>query len=235
MTTPAKATDIIKAEINWKAIGLEYRTGMRTLRAIGETHGVSHTAINKKAKKEGWVRDLQKKIKARAQELVTKAMVSSEVSKDGLVTERREVEAAGTVLANVLLRQQTNATRSMALAMSMLAELEAQTNDPDLFTKLGDILAKPSDDAAVDKLQDIFNKVISLPGRVDSMKKLAETLRILIALERQAFRMDEEAPDTSRLPEDLSNLSTADLRKFAVSNSRKLFGAAFVMMEEVNG
>ena len=35
-------------------------------------------------------------------------------------------------------------------------------------------------------------KIISMPGRVKSMKDLSDTLKTLIALERQAFGLDDE-------------------------------------------
>ena len=41
-----------------------------------------------------------------------------------------------------------------------------------------------------DKLNDLYQKIISLPGRAKTMKDLGETLRVLIALERQAFGLD---------------------------------------------
>jgi len=48
-------------------------------------------------------------------------------------------------------------------------------------------LMRSEDDKGVDKLNDLYRKVIATPQRIDSLKKLAETLKHLIYLEREAF------------------------------------------------
>ena len=48
------------------------------------------------------------------------------------------------------------------------------------------------DDKGNDKVNDLYMKIISMPGRVKSMKDLSDTLKTLIALERQAFGLDDE-------------------------------------------
>jgi transposase len=42
--------------IDWAAIERDFREGVMSVREIAKWHGVSHTAINKKAKAEGWER-----------------------------------------------------------------------------------------------------------------------------------------------------------------------------------
>jgi len=51
------------------------------------------------------------------------------------------------------------------------------------------------DDKGYDKLNEIYHKVISMPGRVKSMKDLSDTLKTLIGLERQAYDIDGPAGD----------------------------------------
>ena len=46
-----------------------------------------------------------------------------------------------------------------------------------------------------DKLNDLYRKIISLPERARTAKTLAETLRITIDMERQAFGMDAKGAD----------------------------------------
>lgn len=66
---------------DWEAIESAYRAGSLSIRAIAEKHGVSHTAINNRAAKEGWQRDLTQKVRA-----ATQAKVSSKVSRDSFQT-----------------------------------------------------------------------------------------------------------------------------------------------------
>ena len=76
--------------------------------------------------------------------------------------------------------------------MALLTELEGQAgaDTVTLLSELGDLMRNP-DAHDQDKLNDIYRKVISLPGRAKTMKDLGESLRVLIALERQAFGLDE--------------------------------------------
>jgi len=68
----------------------------------------------------------------------------------------------------------------------MLAELEFQTNSVESLEAMADLLASP-EEKGVDKMNDLFRKVISTPGRIDSLKKVSETMKNLIALEREAY------------------------------------------------
>lgn len=179
--------------IDWERIELDYRAGVKTLRQIAEENDVTHGAINKRAKRDGWERDLSAKIVAKAESLVSKSEVSKQVSKDALVTERAVIEANAQAIADVILSHRKDIQRNRSLAGKMLSELEAQTNDPELFEQLAELMAEP-DQSGVDKLNILYRKVLSLPSRIDSAKKLAETMRVMVALEREAFGVGAEAP-----------------------------------------
>jgi hypothetical protein len=56
-------------------------------REIVVSQGISHTAIQKRAKAEGWERDLGAKIKAKADAKVSASLVSGEVSAQTKVAE----------------------------------------------------------------------------------------------------------------------------------------------------
>jgi hypothetical protein len=43
--------------IDWIAIEIDYKAGIRTLRVIGDVHGVAESTIRKRAQKHGWLRD----------------------------------------------------------------------------------------------------------------------------------------------------------------------------------
>lgn len=189
--------------IDWEGIERDYRAGVLSVREIATSHDVSHVAIGKRAKRDGWDRDLAAKIKAKADSLVTKSMVTSEVTRESAVTDRVIVEASAQVIANVRITHRADIRRTRNLAMDMLAELEAQTGSNGLFEELGEIL-RSEDDKGADKRNDIYKKVISSAQRIDSVKKLSETLKTLIGLERQAFGIpDVDGPSGNQdLPDD---------------------------------
>ena len=45
-----------KAPPDWERIEFDYRVGLKTLRQIAGENGISHGAINKRAKRDGWER-----------------------------------------------------------------------------------------------------------------------------------------------------------------------------------
>ena len=198
-TAAAKSATASGHAPDWERIELDYRSGIKTLRQIAAEHGITHTAINKRARKDGWQRDLSKRIQRKADELVSKAAVSKVVTTETRVAERELVEANAHAVANVRLAHRTDIQRSRRITMSLLEELEGQTGAEavDLLSKLGDLM-RSDDDKGQDKLNDLYHKIISLPGRARTMKDLGESLRVLVALERQAFGMD----DKDNAPED---------------------------------
>ena len=199
--------------IDWERIEADYRAGLLSVREIAASQGVSHTAIQKKAKAGGWDRDLAAKIKAKADALVARAEVATKVATETTETERAIIEAGAEAITSVRLSHRKDIARSRALANALLAELESQTADRELFEQLGDFLAAP-DERGIDKLNDLYKKVIALPSRVDSAKKLAETLKTLIALEREAYGIAEaqaKPDDKAASGLNVSGLSTAAL------------------------
>jgi hypothetical protein len=185
--------------IDWPIIEAEYRAGIKTLRQLAEDHGITHGAINKRAKRDGWDRDLSAKIRAKADALVSKSVVSIEVSKKKMVSERMVVDTNADQQAGIRIAHRKDIERYRTLCQSLLAQLEAETGEPELFEGLGDLLAVP-DDKGMDKLNEAYRKAISLPARIDGVKKLADTLKTLIGLEREAFGIDSRLQD--KPPED---------------------------------
>ena len=185
-------TKLVKT-IDWEKIEFDYRAGILSLREIAVTHGITEGAIRKRAKRDSWDRDLTAKIKSKAESLVRKELVRNEVrnSPEYQATEKEIVEANASLQANALLDHRKDIKRHRNLSIALLAEVEAQTNDHELFEKLGELM-RQEDDKGQDKLNEVYRKVISTPSRIDSMKKMSDTLKTLIALEREAIGLDDK-------------------------------------------
>lgn len=175
-----------KKSIDWERIEYDYRAGILSVREISEARGVSHTAVNKKAKQLGWERDLKAKIKAKADALVSKAEVSKEVSSRRVATEKETVDSNAKLLADVRMSHRKDISRFRNLASKMLAELEGVTDNQDLFDELGELMRNP-DDKGQDRRNDLYQRVIDLPSRSKTMKEMSDTLKTLIGLERDAY------------------------------------------------
>lgn len=198
-----------RKQIDWEAVEIQYRAGIRSLKDIGAEFGVSDAAIVKRAKRDSWVRDLKAKILARADAKVSAAVVSAEVSARTKLNEREAIERASDEIVSVRLGQRKDIQRSRSIVMRLFDELELQAGpeNAQLLEELGELMRKP-DDKGQDKLNDLYQKIISLPGRAKTMKDLGESLRVLVALERQAYGIKDDAPDPGA---GLTGVSTSEL------------------------
>lgn len=184
---------IKKKPIDWEAVELQYRAGIRSLKAIGAEFGVSDAGIIKRAKRDDWKRDLRAKIHAMAEAKVSAALVSATVSPQTKIAEKQVIEAGSDQLAAVRLDHRKDICRSRRITNTLLDELEKQS-DPEtlvMLEQLGEML-RLEDDKGQDKKNDLYNKIISLGERSKTMKTLAESLRILVDMERTAYSMDKE-------------------------------------------
>jgi hypothetical protein len=179
-------------DLDWQAIENDYRTGLMTDRQIAAQYGTTHATIGRRARSEGWEQDLNARIMAKAQSELSKAELSIELSTNKRIADKQIVDANATALKDSLLEHRKDIRRNRTLANKLLAELEAQCDNPEDFRNLADLM--DSDDES--KLSELYRKVISLPSRIDGAKKLAETLRVTIALEREAFGMDKADPNS---------------------------------------
>jgi hypothetical protein len=202
---------------DWERIELDYRAGIKTLRQIAEEHGITHGAINKRAKRDGWERDLSERIHAKADALVSRAAVSSPVSADTRMKEQAVVDANAHAVADVRLAHRRDIHRARRLTNALLDELERQT-DPDtlvLLEELGELLKNPDEKTGRDRLNEVYQAVISLPERSKTMKVLAESLQKLVDMERQAFGMnDKEAAPVDGLTRMLKAITGSGASAF---------------------
>lgn len=178
--------------VDKEALGVEYRAGMKSLKMLGEEFGISAPRVKQIADAEGWERDLSVLIRQKAEAKLNAEALNNQLNADARKASEREiVEVNATVQANKITEHRTDIKRYRTLCQSMLAELEAETGDTDTFEGLGELLKK--EDASIDKLNEAYRKAISLPSRIDGVKKLADTLKVLIGLERQAFGIADNA------------------------------------------
>lgn len=185
-----------------------------TLRQIADEHGVTHGAINKRAKRDLWERDLAAKVQARADALVSKQLVSKEVSKTALVTERQVIESNAQVIADTILNQRSDVQAGMRIVASLMSELTAicGPEKSQELEKLGELMRSENDNG-VDKLNDLYRLVISLPERSKTAKTLTEALRNLIELQRKILKLDEDPAKMAAQARANSNSGMTDAER----------------------
>jgi len=197
---------VSRAIVDWDALAPHYRAGIRSLKDIGTEFGVSDAAIIKHARKNGWDRNLKAKIQAKADAKVSAAMVSAEVSAQTKLTEAVRVEVESEVQARIRIAHRTDITRFRALVLRLLSECEAEAADPTVFAELGEMLRKVDDTNRADKLNEAYLKAVSLPQRIKGVKDLADALKTLVGMEREAYGIDTATPldDPGKLPGNMT-------------------------------
>ena len=184
-----------KKPVDWDAVAIDIRAGILTDREIGAKHGRSHGAIQQYAKKHGIERDLTTRIQHKTKAKLAKAQLAKETSQErAKLTEEQTIEIAAEAAATIVIKQQGRIGRHLRLSESLLSELESQTIDRTLYEQLGELMAAP-DENGIDRLNELYRKIISTPSRIDSHKKAVETEKTLVALGRQAFNLDKDATE----------------------------------------
>ncbi|CDG97347.1 conserved hypothetical protein [Xenorhabdus bovienii str. puntauvense] len=184
------------AKPDWEAIESAYRAGLMSLREIASQHGISEGAIRKRAKRDDWSRDLAAKVKERTDDLVRKKEVRKQVRSETTFSERVLIEATAEVIATVRMAHRGDIRRAREITNTLFDELGAECADVESLRKLGELMFQP-DDNGRDRLNEVYQSVISLPERVKAVKALSDAMKNLIGLERQAYDIDGPTGDDS--------------------------------------
>lgn len=177
---------------DWEAIETAYRAGVMSLREIASQHGLTEGAIRKRAKRDEWSRDLNARIQQKADDMVRRREVRKTVRNESTLTERVLIEATAEVIATVRMEHRGDIRRARELANVLFDELGAQCADVTALEQLGEMMFEP-DDRGRDRLNETYQKIISLPSRVKSMKDLSDSLKVLVGLEREAYNIENKA------------------------------------------
>lgn len=212
MTEPVKMADESpkRKVVDWEGIEKAYRAGSQTLRQIAEDFGVSHVAIQRKAKAEEWPRDLSARIHQKAEQMVAKAsaeqvtklpsdQVTNTCNSDTLVnkrqpqaTEKQIVDANAQAIAFVDLSNRKDVQAAINVSRAQLEEL-AVLGDPQFKETLewiGEVCRR--DDGKLDKVNEMYHYVIGLAGRVKMAKDIAASVGTYIPMQRKILKLDAE-------------------------------------------
>tara|TARA_R110001599_G_scaffold353121_1_gene590317 strand:+ start:360 stop:1040 length:681 start_codon:yes stop_codon:yes gene_type:complete len=170
--------------LDWERIEVDYRINRKSLREIGREHGVSEGAIRKRARRDNWAKDLAAKVRAKADALVRKELVRNEVrgiraeapdlTKPSMA-EKHEVQVEANQMARVRIGHRTDAGKTRLIVQGLFLEL-----------------SELSKAAAREKSPT----VTSLAARSSVAKQLTDALKTAINLEREAYGLTGNEPDT---------------------------------------
>ncbi len=182
--------------VDWEKMEPEWVAGIKTKLQLSEEYKVSRAAIDNHFKALGIERDETAKIRAKAEALVTQDAVTQKVTVTPEERDKRKerLELNAEMLAGVMRGHRKDAGRLRKVVNALLEKVENIVQEVDLFKQVGELCAKDGDSSTA-RINDLYNKVISLPSQTDTTKKLAETMKILIDLERRIFKIEDGSED----------------------------------------
>lgn len=169
--------------VDWERAEREYRAGQLSVSEIGRLCGVSHTAINKRAKKHGWTRNLA----SRVREEVAARLVSEEAPTDAASVAIAHAAARD---VEIIRSHRRDIMSGRDMLRTLLDELRESTTERE---SVGETIEDEKDQ----RRREAMRRAVSLPGRARVMTDLAGAMKTLVSLERQAFNIDEPPPNAA--------------------------------------
>ena len=193
---------------DWATIEDEYRTNQVSVSELARRHGISHTAINKRAKAESWARDLSKQVReATAAKLVATPVSASKARE----TRRETIDRASDDNVAIIRSHRKDIAKGRGLVALLFEQLrEAAENRDDVEDEIHDATAGDKDG----RRRALMLRAVSLPTHAGALRDLSTALKNLIPLERQAFNLDDPEATVKvemKPSRDLSRLSVEDL------------------------
>ena len=179
-SSPAKAA----TPTDWEAIERAYRAGLMSIREIAKQHSISDKAIRNKAKDKAWERDLTAKV----QEGVRAALVRAESAPAD--TEQEIINEQVDIVVGVVKIHRKRITRQTDLVDLLTEQLVSVAGKREDFED--EIEDMTADDRTGERRARLM-KAIALPTHASTAVNLANALKTLIGLERQAYSIKDES------------------------------------------
>lgn len=174
-------------QTDWEALEVDYRAGIASIRELARQYDVSDTAIRKKAKADGWERDLTEKVHERVRSKLVRAEVRALNAREPVRTDAEIIEAAAETAVQVVQIHRRDVRHGRLICAALFAELQDTSANREIIAESID--SETQDDSSPTRRNQMM-KAISLPTRARAMLDLSAAMKNLVAVERQAFSLD---------------------------------------------
>lgn len=186
-----------RSAADWEAVERDYRAGAKSIRQIAKEHAITHTAVLKRAEAENWPRDLAGKIRAAANIQLAREVAKGQVSTQvATVSERGIVEANAALQVEIIRSHRSDITRARSVMQGLLDDLGVAASTRETLAATA---SKITADDKSGQRRSALLKAISIGEQAQTLETLTRSLQRLVALERQAFGIDQMA---ERTPDD---------------------------------
>ena len=179
-TQEARST---RRRLDWEAIERDYRTGQFSLKELERKHGAGFADISRRAKKEGWTKDLREAVKQATSAAViaeTTKGIAKAITKNVAENTKNVVLAAAEVNRQVILGHLDRARELVADTAAARAKLMA----------------------LADSVADV-REAATLASAIESLMR---TTKGLVEIERKALDLDSPAEKPKEPPPALADV-----------------------------
>lgn len=195
--TPAK---MARSSADWESIERDFRAGVLSIREVAKLHEISEGAVRKKAKAQGWERDLTAKVN----EKVRTELVRSEVRTADPQTEREIVEVAAATVVQVVRGHRGRIRQGNELTELLTKQLMDVAGKREEFETSIEIVC--ADDKTPERMTRLM-KAVSLGSHASIALNLANATKTWVGLERQAFSIDGAPPSGNTFEDNLDAIA----------------------------
>lgn len=213
-------------QTDWGVIERQYRAGLVSVRAIAETQGITEAAIRKRAKRDGWERDLTAQVKAQVRTALVRTSSRPVQKSEPARTEPRQdartdqqiVDEAVATVVEVVRQHRAGARRGAKIVEQLFAELET-TNER--LEEIGEAIVEETVGDQSPNRRTAMLAAVKLPQRAGVLDKLASALQKFVAVERDAWSLNDKGQG-----DELANMSEEQLEARLAGLEAKLRGDA---------
>ena len=193
-----------KRKIDWESIERHYRAGLLSVSEIARQHAITEAAIRKRAKRDGWERDLSARVAEKVRADLVRAEVRAEKTPE---TERAAVEQAAASVVMVVREHRGRIKQGSALVELLTNQLMDVAGKREEFETI--IAVETAGDRTVDRRNQMF-RAVSLEKHAAIATSLALATKTWVTLERQAFGLAVVDNPTPPAPPADSSREVAD-------------------------
>ena len=177
-----------RKDVDWEKLEREFRMGKMTYAEMSNEFGVNASTITRRAKKEGWTRDLSQLVRQETRAHISAQIVAhaQETHKSRISGDAKAVEIEAISNAMLSADHERVGSKSRALFEVVIDQIAKELADMPAIETLAIAVAQNSPEAAAG-----LRKVLALPTLVDAAKKATEGAAKAIDVERKSRNMDE--------------------------------------------
>lgn len=174
-----------RSDIDWEKIEKLYSLGQLSVREIARQCNVQPSSITRRAKKEDWTKDPSKEVRERTRAALISNTKSNSPTRD-------DIESAVRTNIEVVREHRKDISQGRGIVGLLMGQLTDVAENREIFQEI--VESETQDDGNGKRLA-AMKKAISIPSHAGVIRDLSTAMKNFVALERQAFSLDDGGED----------------------------------------